>query len=147
MLCINPRCRAPMGRHYWGEGYCCAECMSVCMEPGESMTESLHEPTTGRTICRNADEIDLLGDAYDLDPALPRIVYEFARFSRVRVPTVCRAMMEAHRIDARLPAVLFWRQQGESQRAVGRTHGITRQAVASMLDRLPPKLLRRLRMR
>ncbi len=75
MLCLNRKCRRPLSEYQWGEGYCSSECMAACLDKGATMTESLHEPTTGETICRCADEIDAFLEAMEIDPRLPRIIY------------------------------------------------------------------------
>ena len=75
MLCLNPRCRATLTAYQWGEGYCSGECMDAHLAKGETMTQCLHSPTTGRTICQTQDEIDAFAEAHLIDARLPRIIY------------------------------------------------------------------------
>jgi hypothetical protein len=53
------------------------------------------------------------------------------------------AMLEARDIDARLPRIIYLRRRGRSWKAAGVACGITRQAVAKIVDRLPLSLLKR----
>ncbi len=147
MLCLNPKCRAVLREYQWGEGYCSGECMAACLDKGATMTESLHEPTTGETICRCADEVDAMVEAHILDPRLPRIIYEFAKFARIKTAIACRYLVLAWSIHMDLPAVLFWRQQGMTYEQVGKEIGRDAKACHRIYQRATPNILRRLRLR
>lgn len=80
MICKNKRCRRVLAEHYWGEGYCCSDCMHTCMiyGEGEVMADRLTDPTdpTGqRVIADTLDEIDAMLEAAEIDNRLPRIIY------------------------------------------------------------------------
>jgi hypothetical protein len=75
MLCKNPRCRALLGTHHWGDGYCSARCWRECSEIGERPLLDPSEPTCWRDLALTAAHIDALMDAAAIDSRLPRIIY------------------------------------------------------------------------
>ena len=76
MLCLNPRCRKPLSEYQWGEGYCSGECMEVCLDKGDTLTQSLHDPSANLvTISFTQDEIEAFEEVSAIDPRLPRIIY------------------------------------------------------------------------
>ena len=77
-LCKNPKCMAPLTEYHWGEGYCSKRCMAAALAGDERVSDCLHDPTdpTGHAvICKTADEVDAMLEAYAIDPRLPRIIY------------------------------------------------------------------------
>ena len=76
MLCMNPRCRKPLSEYQWGEGYCSGECMEVCLDKGDTLTQSLHDPSANLvTISFTQDEIEAFEEVAEIDYRLPRIIY------------------------------------------------------------------------
>jgi hypothetical protein len=116
MICKNKRCRREITEHYWGDGFCCYDCFHAArnMADGEVEADRLCDPT---------------------DPTGRRVIAE----TRDEID----AMLEARNIDARLPRIIYLRRRGRSWKAAGVACGITRQAVAKIVDRLPLSLLKR----
>jgi len=75
MLCLNPKCRVRLHDYQWGEGYCSAECMSDCLDRGQTLDGSLHRPDAWRELQITADEVDAMLEAMAIDERLPRIIF------------------------------------------------------------------------
>lgn len=112
-LCKNRCCMAPLGEHYWGDGYCSRRCLSQDDGYDPDTDKPLldpNDPTGHAEICRNHDEVD--------------------------------AMLEAAEIDPRLPKIIYMRKRGRTHQSIGAQLGIGEAGVRKILQKCDSKLLR-----
>ena len=79
MICLNVRCRRVIGQHFFGEGYCCRDCWHDAEwsseREGAGPLLDPSDPTGRREIAANADQVDAMMEAAQIDKRLPLIIY------------------------------------------------------------------------
>lgn len=113
-LCKNPHCMTKLGDSQWGEGYCSKR----CFETGPDYDPEAHDNL------RHPDEVN----------GLHRELCNNADLTD--------AMLEADRIDPRLPRILYLRRRGVPLRNIGRKCGMCESMVRKLLAQCAPKVLK-----
>jgi len=113
MICLNPRCRRVLGQHFFGEGYCTRDCWH------DAEWSSERE-----------------GAGPLLDPSDPTGRREIAANA-----DQVDAMLEAHRIDPRLPVIIYRRKRRWSFERIGKSIGLSENGVRMIYKKCGCKLL------
>lgn len=111
-LCANAKCRAPLTRVTWGEGYCSYKCAHDCVPSDMVDADVLHDPS---------------------DPSGQRVI--------AKTQAEISSLIEASHIDKRLPKILYLRMRGMSNRKIAKEFKRSHEWVAKILKKLPRNIL------
>lgn len=141
MICLNPNCGAALKTYQWGEGYCSPECMRACLD-GQRFSEALHGEHGASDLAaelrKDADLADAMHDALAVSPDLPRRLLGWTRDTARII-----AFVEAAKIDARLPEIIWQRTKRQTYAEIGNSLGMDASTCNRILQRATWKLLRR----
>ena len=79
MICKNPKCMAQIKSHYWGDGYCSRRCMHGADRQESEAYSGPPDPNSPddlrRDLLQQADFLDAMEEAFQVDARLPKIIY------------------------------------------------------------------------
>ena len=138
---MNPKCRAVLSGCQWGEGYCSPGCEMECSD-GMPLRDMMHgargSPDVAAQLRANADLCDAMNEALAIDAGLPRRLLGYTHD-----PGRLIAFVDAARIDARLPEIIYQRTKRQTYAEIGASMGIDASTCNRIVARATRNVLRR----